>query len=40
MLGLDIGLLESYYDYTVIVKPKNNDLAVLFESMDILGDPV
>lgn len=40
MLGLDIGLLESYYDYTVIVKPKNNNLAVLFESMDILGDPV
>ncbi|MBQ6777976.1 MAG: hypothetical protein IJP51_00585 [Acidaminococcaceae bacterium] len=40
MLGIDISLLESYYDYTVIAKPKNYDLAVLFESMEILGDPV
>ena len=40
ILGIDVSLLEGYYDSTVIAKPKEYNIAVLFEAMEFLGNPV
>lgn len=40
LLGIDVKLLENYYDDTVIATPKEDNVLILFESMGVLGEPL
>lgn len=40
LLGIDVSLLENYYDCTVIATPKEDSVLIMLESMEILGKPL